>query len=554
MPEAGETESGPVIGGPGSRPEPLTAASLVSAAISGLRTSQHTGVLIGEDHRIFGANQRASDLLQLPAITSEGIDWVGMTPAEFRAADDRAISDAVQYSASRWFRKEFILPDGERVGVDLLVIATEVNPFRWVALVRESGSSPLPAADRRGPALDDPVRTGHAVLALARRLAGARTARDVFAAVDRLGASALGCDYVNVATLANSTSTLLLHHDPSTDPAIRDQYPHLGPEEPSLLADACRHDMVMNVDIDEFVQRYPNLGAASRAMGMSHIAAVPMHTDDGRIIGALGLAWYRDVEPSPTEHVQRIADIVGNALSLASDTERARSMAASFQSMLLPARQTDVIGARVAVRYDAVDHAVGGDFYDVVPGGGAVAWFVIGDVVGHGLPASRTMGKIRFFLRAVMRTETDPAQVLARVHDLLLTEAMDEMSTCIVGRWDADASTLALASAGHLPPLRVGASAPVAVQPAPPLGAALAGWPPQTSTFDVEPGSRMLFYTDGLVERRDEVIDLSIERLRCRLADLSASTLDETADALLATATSDGQDDMALLLVEFRAN
>lgn len=529
---------------------PLTAASLVSAAVSGLRGSEHTGVLIGEDHRIFGANDRASAILQLPEIPGEGIDWVGMTPPEFRAADDHAISDAVQYSASRWFRKDFVLPQGERVSVDLLVIATEVNPFRWVALVREAGSSPLPAPGPSRSAIDAaPVQTGRAVLALARRLAGASTTPQVFTAVDRLGAAAMGCDYVNVATPVDAS--LRIHHDPSIDESIREQYTDISLDEPSLLAEAYQHDMVLMLDIDTFEERYPVLGRVGRAMGLSHVGAAPMHTDDGRIIGALGLGWFDAPEPSPPDHVQSIADIIGNALDLATGTERARSMAASFQSMLLPARQADVTGARAAVRYHAVDDAVGGDFYDVIRGDDQIAWLVIGDVVGHGLPAARTMGKIRFFLRAVVRTETDPAQVLIRVHDLLLTEGMDEMSTCIVGRWDAAESTLSLASAGHLPPLLVGAPEPVDIRPSPPLGVALKGWPPETTKLPIDAGTRMLLFTDGLIERRDEPIDTSISCLHQRLTDLAASSLDETADALLSTATSDRQDDMALVVVDF---
>lgn len=136
------------------RPHSVTAEPVVSAAVDGLRGGEHTGVLTGEDHRIHGADERARELLQLPEIPREGIDWIGMTPPEFRAADDHAMSDAVQYGASRWFRKEFVLQQGEHVTLDLLVIATEVSPFRWVALVREAGSSPLPAFGRSRSAVD----------------------------------------------------------------------------------------------------------------------------------------------------------------------------------------------------------------------------------------------------------------------------------------------------------------------------------------------------------------------------------------------------------------
>jgi hypothetical protein len=271
------------------------------------------------------------------------------------------------------------------------------------------------------------MQTARAVIALARRVAGASTTPQVFTAVDRLGASALACGCVSIATPYEGA--LQLHHDPSTDEAIRERYPTVGIDDSSLLAEAYQHDRVVTLDIDTFEQRYPTLGRDGRTMGFSHLGAAPMHTDDGRIVGALGLGWFGASEPSPHDHVQNIADIIGNALDLATGTEQARSMASSFQSMLLPARHADVTAARAAVRYQAVDDAVGGDFYDVIRGDDQIAWLVIGDVVGHGLPAARTMGKIRFFLRAVVRTETDPAQVLIRVHDLLLTEGISQPIT-----------------------------------------------------------------------------------------------------------------------------
>lgn len=527
-----------------------TAASLLSEAVAGLRSSEQTGVLIGEENRILGANVRAKELLQLPEIPPEGIDWVGMTPPEFRNGDDRAIVEATKYTVSRWFRKQFTLPDGDLVGIDLIIVATGSDPFRWISFLRETGSSPLPASSI-SPAVPElsPDEAARAIT-LARRLAGAATTQQVMTAIDRLGCTALSCDYVSVAIATDQS--LRIHHDPSTATAIQQRYTEVALDSDTLLGDVFKRDDTTIIDLDSFESRYPHLGPDGRNMGFTHLGAAPMHTDDGRIIGVLGLAWSNDRAPSTIEHVQTIADIIANSIDVASDTERDRSMASAFQDMLLPARLDRVVGASVEVRYRAVDRAVGGDFYDVVTSADGSAWLVIGDVVGHGLPASRTMGKIRFFLRAVMRHETDPSAVLTQVHDLLIEENMSELATCLIARWDPTDNTLTLASAGHLPAILVDDEVSVvAVEPSPPLGVPMGKLRPLTAAITVRTGSRMLLYTDGLIERRDESIDVSTASLRTRLDELRRVDLSTAADSLVRNSTAGGDDDMAMLLIEF---
>lgn len=524
--------------------------SLLAAAITGLRGAAHTGVLIGEDHTLFGANARARTMLRLDDVPEQGIDWVGLTPPEFRTGDDQAINDAIQFGASRWFRKEFEVPDGSRVTIDLLFIATEADPFRWIALLREPGSSPL--RRRREPlrALGQ-YDAADVTFRLARRVAGAGTLRQVLIAVDRLATGAIGCDLVSIAT-PTEWGTLRIHHDPGASAAIRDRYDEVGCDVTTLIGESFVSDIAMVHDIDAFTARYPTLGADATELGLSHLAAAPMHADNGRLVGVLCAAWHTGTEVADVEHIESIADLVGNAIDLATDTERARSMASSFQEMLLPARLARVNGASVTVRYSAVDRAVGGDFYDVVTGADGRSWFVIGDVTGHGLPASRTMGKIRFFLRAVMRDETDPSAVLGRVHDLLRTEAMDELATCMIGRWDPVARTLTIASAGHPPPiLSDQTTSTLVITPDPPLGTPNVAFSRPNTVVDIVGPTRMLLYTDGLVERRDQVIDESIAALAERVAKTRDRSLEYTADAILDQATGSGDDDMALLLIDF---
>lgn len=527
-----------------------TVASLLSAAITGLRGAAHTGVLIGEDHVLFGANERARAMLWLDDVPEQGIDWVGLTPPEYRTSDDQAINDAINFGASRWYRKEFFVTGGTRVTVDLLFIATEADPFRWLALLREPESSPL---RRAGTALKSlaPYDAADVTFRLARRVAGAGTLRQVLKAVDRLAPAALGCNLVSVA-LPTEWGTLSIHHDPSVPTDIRDHHEEVGRDITTMVGECFVSGATIHLDIDEYADRYPTLGADAREMGVSHIVAAPMHADDGRIVGVFCPAWRSVADVTDLEHVESIADLIGNAVELATDTERARSMASSFQEMLLPARLAEVNDASVTVRYSAVDRAVGGDFYDVVTGADGRSWFVVGDVAGHGLPASRTMGKIRFFLRAVMRDESDPSRVLSRVHDLLLTEAMDELATCMIGRWDPVARTLTIASAGHLPPITTDTTTSVVpIAPDPPLGTPNVTFTRPNTVIDIVGPMRLLLYTDGVVERRDEIIDESIAALAKRLTTTADQPLEAAADTILDQATSSGEDDMALLLIDF---
>lgn len=534
-------------------PPRATAASHLAAAVSSLRGTSHTGVLIGEGHLVLDANARASALLGLGEIPTEGIDWVGMTPREYRIADDQAIDDAMTFGASQWFRKEFTLPRGGRVTVDLIVVATETDPFRWIAFIREPGSSPLrrDPGGSKGRALSRYDST-EATFRLGRRLAGAGTMRQILTAVDRLALTAIGCDYVSVA-FPTDDGTLRVHHDPGVDSTVKTHYREVACDTSTLAGTAYLSDTTTFIGIEEYCARYPAQAVDARTLNCAHFITAPMHADDGRVVGVLTTGWSEGADTIDLEHATSIADLLGNAFELATNTERNRSMAASFQDMLLPARLAHVKDAEVAVRYIAVDRAVGGDFYDVITSVDGTSWFVIGDVVGHGLPASRTMGKIRFFLRAVLRDESEPAGVLSRVHDLLLTEAMDELATCLIGRWDPGEGTLTIANAGH-PPLVLAdrsTTSRMAHATAPPLGTPGVACDPQTTVVDIAGPTRMLLYTDGLIERRDQIIDESIDSLVARFASLNNEPIERAADMIVDRATGSGDDDVALVLIHF---
>lgn len=516
--------------------------SVVEWALESLRTSASTGVALGEEHLLLVANERARVLLDLDEIPASGIDWIALTPPEYRALDDVAISQVKLYGASSWYQKEFVAETGERRLIELLVLGLQTEPFRWLALLRNAGSSPLDAessaSERQHPS---------AVLRLAQGLAGASSLQDVMRIVDRLATGALQAVHVSLGLLTDDRSQLIVHHDPMVAPDIVQRHLTIEVSETTMLGRAAVLDVAELLDLDAYETAYPGYGADARRMNFVQLAAVPMHDQNGNLVGVMGIGWSSSGERE-LRQLEAVGDLIGDAIRLARDSDRNRATAAAFQAMLLPTQLDPVDPAEVAVKYRSVDRSVGGDFYDVITRADRT-WFVIGDVVGHGISASRTMGKIRFFLRALLHTATDPAELLDALNDLVLAEGQDEVATCLVAVWDRDQHTLACASAGHLPQLLVtdGAARLLETEPDPPLGVARPGSSHPSLRLEIDHGGTLVLFTDGLVERRDVAIDEALASLREVVQ--SCRTLDVEALANRLIDIDAGDDDVAILAV-----
>jgi anti-sigma regulatory factor (Ser/Thr protein kinase)/putative methionine-R-sulfoxide reductase with GAF domain len=204
---------------------------------------------------------------------------------------------------------------------------------------------------------------------------------------------------------------------------------------------------------------------------------------------------------------------------LYSALEREHRVAMLLQRSLLPRRLVDVVGVAVAARYLPASDEVGGDWYDVFELPKGAVGVAIGDVVGHGVRAAALMGQLRTALHAYALSDPSPARTLERLDRFVQGGTDHAMATCCYAVFDPDSNALSLASAGHLPPMIVGGGEArlVDVTPAPPLGAFLYG-----SIRDHElalyEGETIVFYTDGLVERRTVPLTESMERLRALIA------------------------------------
>jgi sigma-B regulation protein RsbU (phosphoserine phosphatase) len=288
--------------------------------------------------------------------------------------------------------------------------------------------------------------------------------------------------------------------------------------------------------------------------GVRSLLGVPMLAG-GNLIGVLhvGALALRHFSPDDVQLLQLVADrasLAGQARAQVLD----RQAALALQRSLLPSQLPDIPGLDLAARYvPGHDLGIGGDWYDVftLPSGWLGA--VIGDVSGHGLPSAVVMGRIRSALRAYALDRDDPAQALTALDRKIHHFEAGTLTTAVYALIAPDRTTVHLSSAGHLPPLLAvpgERTRPLELAVDRPLGV---GRPPanrRTTVLELPPGAAIVLYTDGLVERRGELIDTGIERLAAAVDDTGPGPVDALCDHIMAfMADEHPTDDIALLVI-----
>jgi signal transduction histidine kinase/DNA-binding response OmpR family regulator len=251
----------------------------------------------------------------------------------------------------------------------------------------------------------------------------------------------------------------------------------------------------------------------------------------------------------------QLARLIGLRLENARLYEAEHRIASTLQHSLLPQTLPRVPGAIVASRYlpGSAEAEVGGDWYDVILSPENELVLVIGDVVGKGVQAAAGMGQLRNALRAYILEGFDCGEALTRLSRLVDNLGRAQFATVVCVRFDPATRQLRYSSAGHPSPVL---AAPgelgtflYSTALGPPIGALRNVTYPTLST-ELAPGSRLLLYTDGLVEDRRQGIDAGLNEL---LADVGKSTdhVEDLLDALLAKAAEQTRrDDIALLALE----
>ncbi|MEU9783925.1 SpoIIE family protein phosphatase [Streptomyces phaeochromogenes] len=274
----------------------------------------------------------------------------------------------------------------------------------------------------------------------------------------------------------------------------------------------------------------------------------------------LGVAvFWRRLRPEPFQPddlvlAEELAGRVAVCLDNARRYTRESTAALTLQRSLLPKGLPGQAAVEAAFRYLPADSeaGAGGDWFDVIPLSGTRVALVVGDVAGHGVRASATMGSLRTAVRTLADVDLPPDELLTHLDDLVThltpdddgttdSDAQDAdtldaygiSATCLYAVYDPVSRLCTLASAGHPPP---GVLSPdgtvtlVDLSPGPPLG--VGGLPFEATELELPEGSLIALYTDGLVEARDHDIDAGLDRL-CQALASPSSSLEVTCDTLI---------------------
>ncbi|MEU8469969.1 SpoIIE family protein phosphatase [Streptomyces sp. NPDC029006] len=300
------------------------------------------------------------------------------------------------------------------------------------------------------------------------------------------------------------------------------------------------------------IARSPEAAVLLGRAGLHSYLAVPLIAR-GEVLGALDLKRTRNPAPFDEDDVLLARELAARAavqIDNARWYQNARNTALTLQRSLLPGRPPVTTGLEVASRYQpaGATSEVGGDWFDVIPLDGGKTALVVGDVMGSGISAAATMGRLRTATTTLASLDLDPARLLEHLDKT--TSALDHsIATCVYAVHDPHLRQCRIANAGHLPPARVRPGRPPELLDLPtgvPLGVGGIGF--STVTVDFEPGDELVFYTDGLVETRRHSLDERLDFLLSLLDD-PARPLEEVCDLLLRTLHHpDNHDDVALLI------
>lgn len=393
---------------------------------------------------------------------------------------------------------------------------------------------------------------GQALLAASTALANTETLDGVVAAVSNLLGGTLGPSQVGLF-IRDDQDRIELTSSTQLPPWLADRRP-ISLTDPLPATDAvCTSTPVFLDDRPAILARYPHLAEEIEAVGWHAIAAAPL-PGPGRTMGALFFAW---PEPHPLEIdeqavITSLAGYVAHALQRASHLQDRVFAAETLQRAML-SQLPPLDHLELTARYQPAHHRdqVGGDWYDAVKIDKDLA-IVIGDVAGHDINAAAQMGQLRSILRGYLVDRHEPPSALLRRLDnanhLLGNHSIASVCLAYV-ETTPDGSHLLWSNAGHPPPVLVGPDGSARTLPGrdPLLGASrLIGR--TNHRLPLSPGSTLLLYTDGLMERRSETLEEGIARLHSCLAAHAHLPLDELVDAVIAAVPDPGhEDDIAVL-------
>jgi GAF domain-containing protein len=289
------------------------------------------------------------------------------------------------------------------------------------------------------------------------------------------------------------------------------------------------------------------------SLGFRSYLTVPL-VASGRVVGSFTcVSTSRPFHREDVSFTEELANHVASVVDNARRYETVYRTSHILQSSLLPARLPEVAGVSVETRYLTANRGleVGGDFYDVLSLPTSGVLFMVGDVAGHDRAAAAQMGHLRSAARALAGQAAGPSALISALRVAWRLLGFERVATAAIGLLDPSSGALAVASAGHYPPLLVTSAGAcfLPLVPGPLLGIDA---PPAAEWHGtLEEGQVLLGYTDGAIDERSAGSERSMAIL-ARVASEGAVTPVAVCDRVVAAIASDRADDVALMAVAIR--
>ena len=388
------------------------------------------------------------------------------------------------------------------------------------------------------------------------RLARAVTTEDAARAILRGATGGVGADAASIALASDDGRSLRVSPGLLSSGTLRLRPPfEISMNDRSVLAHVYRNGRAMWIaSADEWESKFEEGFATQGDLGRC-VYAVPI-VAKGEAIGALAVYFQQERSRPSAEEAELISSFAhqaGVALERARAYEVEHEAAMTLQRNLMPEGTGYSATVDVDGRYLPATRGVhvGGDWYDIVDRPDGTVAFAVGDIAGHGLQAAAAMGQVRSAWRALALSMTEPNAILTSLDRFAGGVDGAFFSTILTLLLDPSRGELRYASAGHPPALVIepdGATRFLEGGRSVPLGLPFDLPRPQAQER-LGPGSILVVYTDGLIERREEPLDRGLERLAEMASRVRAGSLTEISDGLLEIVADDRHDDVALLTI-----
>jgi signal transduction histidine kinase/CheY-like chemotaxis protein len=556
--------AGWIVGWPGASSAAERAFSprqLVLVADDNADMRRHLARVLGNrwDVLVAGDGRQALDLarrhrpdLLITDVMMPELDGFGLIAA-IRADTDLASLPVIMLSARA---EQEAVSSGLAAGADNYL----GKPFSSEVLIgKVAARLEAVTRDRSGLPDEEALRRERALASLTEEFGAAESVSQALDVLLSSPVCSLRATAASVGLLDETGDHLRITHAGDLARDIADRYHLVNIGSPVMLAETARTDQRMVVPDAAAVDTRFRPEVADKAPALSARIFEPLHANDGSVLGAMGLGWpgSREITPADTDMTRRVAALLSRAVARIAVAEREHQIAMSLQERLLGLGVTSPSAAVSAVYQPAGEvMRVGGDWYTATPLSPARIAVSAGDVVGHGLPAATVMSQLRSALGAAALATDDPAAVIGLLDRFAQTLDDAAFATVAYAIIDTAAGTVSYACAGHPYPLVVGPEGtvtwlhdgrrpPLAVRSSKRRLEAPAG------CAALPPGSLLLLYTDGLIERRSASLADGFARLAVAAAGCAKLAAGQAcADLIRQMTPAEGYaDDVAIIAV-----